>query len=138
MDTYQERLADAMGEKFTEKDLMRVTGVSYQAVKKVMQGKSTCFDTIHNVEAAKLLGVASDWLAIGEGPRERAPQPSGQDALRSGKDLQMIFDMIPVDAPTREPAYNACFDILMDAKRQAANQPTPGTVQARSSEISRA
>lgn len=68
----------------------------------------------------------------------RPAKQTPQDALRSGKDLQMIFDMIPVDSPTREPAYNACFDVLMDAKRRAANQSIPDTSPSLNSEISRA
>lgn len=46
-------------------------GVSYQAAKKVMDGKSTAFTAANNTKAARFLGVDSDWLATGEGLMRR-------------------------------------------------------------------
>lgn len=71
MSTYQKRLIEAMGTEFTVKELCNVTGMSYAGVKKVIRGDSLYFSTVHNVQVAKLLGVSSDWLAIGQGPRHR-------------------------------------------------------------------
>jgi len=63
-------------------------------------------------------------------------QPVAQAAgpLLRGDDLQKLFDLIPADAPTREPAYFTCFDALMMARRQAASQPTRGIAQAQNQE----
>lgn len=56
-------------------ELARQMGVSYQAVKKVLNGGS--FGKDNNILAAKILGVYSDWLATGKGPKKQtaAAQP---------------------------------------------------------------
>ncbi len=52
---------------------------SYQAVKKVIDGKSSAFNAANNAQAAKILGVSSDWLALG-GPDMHAVTPPAADA----------------------------------------------------------
>lgn len=54
------------------RDLAAELSVSYQAVKKVVDGKSAAFSVANNAYAARVLKVTSDWLATGEGPM-RAP-----------------------------------------------------------------
>lgn len=49
--------------------LARDLGVSYQAVKKVLEGGSSALNTENNAAAARILGVNSDWLATGQGER---------------------------------------------------------------------
>jgi phage repressor protein C with HTH and peptisase S24 domain len=80
---YAERLLWAMvgrphRKKVSATELADGIGISYQAVKKVLEGTSTAFTAANNSAAARILDVNSDWLATGQGPRE--PFNSG-DAL---------------------------------------------------------
>lgn len=68
MNDYAQRLTAAMehaGQKTTA--LALNLGVSYQAVKKVLDGKSTSLNAANNARAARFLGVSADWLATGSG-----------------------------------------------------------------------
>lgn len=47
--------------------LSREIGISYQAVKKVVDGVSTSFSAINNAKAAQVLKLNPDWLATGMG-----------------------------------------------------------------------
>jgi transcriptional regulator with XRE-family HTH domain len=67
MTIYKDRLVTAMAlADVKPAALAEQLGVSYQAVMKVLTGKSAYFDTPNNVRAARFLGVASDWLATGD------------------------------------------------------------------------
>lgn len=60
-------------------DLAGVLDTSYQAVKKVLDGKSGAFNAINNAKAAAYLHVTSDWLALGSEPRhadDEQPSPA--------------------------------------------------------------
>ena len=46
--------------------LSAALGVSYQAIKKVLDGKSTALNAENHMRAARFLGVNSFWLATGE------------------------------------------------------------------------
>lgn len=67
---YKDRLHLALkeAEKSTQ-DLADHLKVSYQAVKKVLDGKSTAFTAINNAKAAEFLGISSFWLATGKGAK---------------------------------------------------------------------
>jgi phage repressor protein C with HTH and peptisase S24 domain len=75
---YKSRLVDAMrGAGYADKDgspdatrLAKDMGLSYQAVKKVIDGDTNSFSAVNNSAAARLLNVNSDWLATGLGARE--------------------------------------------------------------------
>lgn len=56
---------DARGIKRTK--LAKELGVSYVAVKKVLDGTTRAFTAENNSRAAAFLGVNPDWLATGEG-----------------------------------------------------------------------
>lgn len=47
--------------------LSREMGISYQAVKKVVDGFSTSFSAINNAKSAQVLKLNPDWLATGKG-----------------------------------------------------------------------
>ncbi len=47
-------------------------GMTYQGVKKVLDGRSKAFSASNNAKAAGLLNVNSDWLATGRGERTLA------------------------------------------------------------------
>jgi transcriptional regulator with XRE-family HTH domain len=67
---YAERLQQAMSDaKITVSALGSKLGLSYQAVKKVLDRKSNSFTAANNAAAAKILGVSSDWLASGTGTK---------------------------------------------------------------------
>lgn len=77
---YRDRLTAAMkAANVSASKLAEGLNTSYQAVKKVIDGKSTAFNAANNALAARLLGVSSDWLALGEGDMKSgavaAPQP---------------------------------------------------------------
>lgn len=78
---YRDRLIAAMkAANVSASKLAEGLNASYQAVKKVIDGKSSAFNAPNNALAARLLGVSSDWLALGEGDMKSgaitAPTPS--------------------------------------------------------------
>jgi hypothetical protein len=64
---YKDRLAAAMAEDVTPWQLASHLGMSYQGVRKVLDGKSGAFNAVNNSKAAQFLNVNPDWLATGEG-----------------------------------------------------------------------
>ena len=73
VDNYQARLAEAMKDASMDVSaLARAIGVSYQAAKKVLDGGSKSMSAANNAKAAVALGVSSDWLASGAGPKRQA------------------------------------------------------------------
>jgi len=81
----KERMAQAMAlAKASTADLAKAMGVSYQAVKKVLDGKTAMLTAENNRKAAKFMGVDSGWLASGEG----APRPAGTPS-RSGEFIDL-------------------------------------------------
>ncbi len=64
---YSERLKLAMKQSgHTTQMLADALGISYQAAKKAVDGKTKAFTASNNQKAANLLGVAAEWLATGE------------------------------------------------------------------------
>lgn len=79
---YKDRLAHAMqlaGLKTA--DLARALGLSYQAVDRVLKGRTNALKADNHAQAARALNVNPDWLATGQGPIERGltipPPPPG-------------------------------------------------------------
>lgn len=75
MEEYRTRLAKAM--KNAQIDATKLASeldLSYQAVKKVLDGKSGSFTAANNAKAAGYLSVSPDWLATGRGPMNAAEQ----------------------------------------------------------------
>jgi phage repressor protein C with HTH and peptisase S24 domain len=67
---YASRLAWAMEQSgVTKTALAAALGISYQAVKKVLDGKSASFTASNNASAAKMTDVNPSWLATGKGPK---------------------------------------------------------------------
>lgn len=65
---YSERLKAAMTRaQVKTRTLSDAIGMSYQGVKKVIDGKSNAFSAENNSRAAAVLGVNPDWLATGQG-----------------------------------------------------------------------
>lgn len=87
---YAERLQKAMEDaRKNVHALAGELGVSYQAVQKVLRGTSKALSAYNNAKAAKFLGVESDWLATGEGRRQRRGSvwPFSPDLLTDVVDL---------------------------------------------------
>lgn len=64
---YKDRLKAAMGKTVTVQQLANGIGLSYQAIKKVVDGKSKALSAENNSKAARFLKVRADWLATGDG-----------------------------------------------------------------------
>lgn len=64
---YSERLMLALKQSgYTTQMLADALGISYQAAKKALDGKTKAFTASNNQKAANLLGVSAEWLATGE------------------------------------------------------------------------
>lgn len=74
---YKERLTHALTlASRTTKDLQLHLGVTYQAMKKLDDGKTKVLSAENNARAARFLDVDAFWLATGEGsPRPLHPWP---------------------------------------------------------------
>ncbi|WP_131727714.1 hypothetical protein [Achromobacter xylosoxidans] len=69
--TYSERLTLAMQRRGVNVTaLAKALGLTYQGVKRVVDGHSKAFTAANNEEAAKYLGVSPGWLATGKGDME--------------------------------------------------------------------
>lgn len=95
---YRERLAAAMKRANLDTTALRkAMGVSYQAVKRVLDGKTGAFSAENNSKAAQVLGVDSDWLASGEGlavvPTRKPSEPSNVEA---GPNTLRPVQLVPV------------------------------------------
>ncbi|MCH1984831.1 S24 family peptidase [Achromobacter xylosoxidans] len=76
---YRDRLAAAMkAASISASKLAEGLDTSYQAVKKVIDGKSQAFNAANNAQAAKILGVSSDWLALGGPDMHAGVSPTTQ------------------------------------------------------------
>ncbi len=72
---YSERLKLALKQSgMTVQMLADGLGISYQAAKKAVDGKTRAFTAQNNQRAAKLLGVSAEWLATGDGAPGAAKQ----------------------------------------------------------------
>ena len=90
--------------------------VSYQAAKKALSGDTKSLTAENNVKAARVLGVSSEWLATGEGPRTGAGFPFSADLLRA----------IQAAAPAvRRQAENAARNVLdLDPLPRESGEPS--------------
>lgn len=96
--SYWERLEPLLKDAgLTPAEFARKMAISYQAMKKVMNGGA--FGKDNNAKAANLLNVSSDWLATGKGQKERNAQPVGtafevltDDELRMLSDFRAMMD----------------------------------------------
>lgn len=132
---YDERFAALLRERgITAGDMAGCMKLSYQAVKKIVDGKSKMMAADNNARAAAILGVDSDWLATGEGSRERSKAPYSASALRvaaiydqvSPKDRRHIDAVADAAASPDDPP-----EVATDSGERLLPEPMP--VQARRS-----
>lgn len=92
---YKERLELAMKRaSMGVTQLATAIEMSYQGVKKVVDGKSAAFSAENNSKAAAALGVNSDWLATGKGqmaPASTAPAPHEAPAETPGAPNDLVI-----------------------------------------------
>lgn len=110
MSDYADRLGEAMQlERMDVTALAKGLRVSYQAVKKVIDGRTHAFTADNNVRAARLLKVDSEWLATGEGQARgekvwplspellAACRAAGPDAIRKAENAaRNVLDLPPL------------------------------------------
>lgn len=93
---YGERLKAAMDARsMSVSQLASGMGVSYQAVKRALDGLSKAFSAANNAKAAAFLKVNPDWLATGEGSMAAGTSHSNIIALHAEDDLPDGYIKIP-------------------------------------------
>lgn len=119
---YKDRFAEAM--RLSGKDVHGVAeavDVSYQAVKKVLNGTTKMLKADHNVVAAHAMAVDSEWLATGKGQaRGRRVWPLSPELLDA---------LHAADAQEVRRAENAARNVLnMDPLPRELTPPKPDEV----------
>jgi transcriptional regulator with XRE-family HTH domain len=108
--TYGKRLQQAMdAAKVDRKTLARELGVTVHALGMVITGGGRAerwLSRVNNQAAAKFLRVDSNWLFTGEGAPEGQPVIPYTGPSSLGRELALVFDMIPESEPLkRAKAY---------------------------------
>lgn len=78
------------GHGITAIDLASRMRVTYQAVKKVLDGKSKAFGTENNSAAAIILDVDPDWLATGKGHASRSTQAANRTPEGANAEVERV------------------------------------------------
>ena len=132
---YAERLAGAMKHSgATKTTLANAIGISYQAVKKVLDGGSRSLSAENNAKAARFLGVSSHWLATGDGEMlegasssaavavSRPPQEPAESAQMS-ETAPLMADMQAGNTSRRAPvvAWARLGDVVFEEVINKAN-----------------
>lgn len=107
---YKDRVAEAMRDAGVDAaSLARHLKVSYQAVKKVLDGNSAEFKVPNHFAAADHLGVSPRWLASGKGPKS-----AGQPAPELGMEqvAAILFRAVADLSPGRWDMVRARMDAL--------------------------
>lgn len=135
--SYADRLNQAMSALGVDThSLAKHLGVSYQAVKKLMDGKSAEMTASNNAKAARYLGVDSDWLATGAGAMRPPAWPFSRvtrqqvDAL-SPTDLAAVEGAMLVALSGNLPATDSNVTyIIQTAAAPAAGKRVRGGIRA--------
>lgn len=69
--TLKQRLIESMGDRFKPVDLARECGISRAAVAKWFSEATKRIDAVHIFKLARVLQVDAEWLATGEGRKDR-------------------------------------------------------------------
>jgi hypothetical protein len=111
MSTLQSRLTEAMGER-NAMDLSHAIGISHVAVRKWLTGQTKAMKQETCLRAAKYLGVRSDWLGTGRGPK--LPDAEGQADMM----VDRLLDAFAVAAN----AFAELSKIVTDMQAERAKQ----------------
>lgn len=103
---YRGRLDWAMKQAgVTTQPMADELGVSYQAVKKVLDGKTKAFSAANNDTAARFLGINSRWLATGKGPVRPSDAASDNTRYSTTSQAQAARHVGDPQAPNIKPAF---------------------------------
>lgn len=103
---YRDRLNWAMKEAHvTAQRLADHMGVSYQAVKKVMDGKTKAFSAANNDVAAAFLGITSRWLATGKGVIKASDIIDVEARFATRRELPPAGVVSDIKPPDIKPAF---------------------------------
>ena len=92
-----ERLQDAMKGLDTVASLARAVGMSYQGIKKIVEGKTKEMDASTCMKIAARLQVNPEWLRTGKGQRDAAEPAAQRTVSESQWALLEDFEMLPDD-----------------------------------------
>lgn len=132
---YKDRLEQAMKRAgMTTTALAASLDVSYQAVKKVLDGSTRAFTAANNARAAAVLKVNPNWLATGEGERDdvNAPMASGPDSLAPSARLlveQLVAIALPHRATLRKNLASLLVDLLEHPEDAALVEQTIADIE---------
>ena len=90
-------------------------GITYQAVKKVVDGKTGSFTAQNNARAATMLRVSSDWLASGRGQKNAYPARKGVDRSMSDMQLKLAPRYVEWEQLMRRPIEPEFQTVVPDA-----------------------
>lgn len=114
---YDERFAKVLKDSgISVSDMASRLDVSYQAIKKIVEGKSKMMNADNNARAAAILGVDPDWLATGNGSLERGHRAYSAGALR----VAAIYDQV-------SPKDRRHIDAVADAAASPDDPPEVAT-----------
>lgn len=89
---------DARTPKVTVAALSREVGMSYQGVRKIVDGKTQEMDASNCIKIAAFLKVNSEWLRTGKGPRGAAELPPPVRAVSESQwALLEDFELLPIE-----------------------------------------
>lgn len=78
--------------------LAKAVGMSYQGIKKIVNGKTQEMDASNCIKISSFLGINAEWLRTGEGARELdAPPVQERPLTESQWALLQDFEMLPDD-----------------------------------------
>lgn len=129
---YWSRLKPEMDAKgVTKAALSRKLGISYQAIKKVVDGGA--FGVENNFKAARLLGLSPEWLSSGKGPKN-APafsSASQTEGLGANYPNASRANTLTEHMVALEIALDALPDLLKVSGRDVLSKWVRGEIDAR-------
>lgn len=113
----------------TLKALQAHLGVSYQAMKKVQDGKTKALTAENNARAARFLGVSGYWLATGEGEMIANVAASAEERQRAGAEHAVTETQKHYLPPVRPPGTSWPFSTITPADYSRLGDLQKGLVE---------
>ena len=117
-------------------------GMSYQGVKKVLDGKTKAFGTANNFKAAEFLFVSPGWLmgiegaheSTGAAERRLTPRVDPGEPSALAMELARTFDLL-TDRVARNRAYSGASQEIVKQMPLSSSEPMPEPAQSGLSKI---